>query len=68
MMKYYLNKNAQANWDHEVHTENCVWLPSVENRIYLWVFMSCYQALCEAKKIYANVDGCAHCCPACHHS
>lgn len=67
-MKYYVNINAQANWDHEVHNEYCRWLPTPENRIYLWIFESCKQAVQEAKKIYAKADGCAYCCPLCHTS
>lgn len=67
-MKYYVNKNPQLNWDHEVHSANCIRLPSIENRIYLWDFISCKQALQEAKKIYEKADGCAHCCHLCHHS
>ena len=34
-MRYYVNKNAQPNGDHEVHRATCIWLPDVENRIYL---------------------------------
>lgn len=67
-MRYYVNKNAQSNWDHEVHTFTCARLPSEENRIYLWDFESCWPAKQEAKKIYPNADGCAHCCLNCHTS
>lgn len=31
-MKYYANKNAQSNGDHEVHNENCRKLPLESNR------------------------------------
>jgi len=31
MDHYYVNKNEQSNGDHEVHTGNCIYLPSVEN-------------------------------------
>lgn len=67
-MKFYVNKRPQFNWDHEVHTANCVRLPSQENREYLWDFISCKQAVQEAKKRYPKADGCAHCCPICHTS
>ncbi len=67
-MLYYVNKNPQTNWDHEVHTANCERLPNVENRIYLWSFESCKQAIQAAKRIYPTADGCAHCCPVCHTS
>ena len=65
-MRYYVNKNAQSNGDHEVHTATCSWLPHEGNRIYLGDFTSCGPAKAEAKKYYRTADGCAHCCPACH--
>ena len=67
-MRYYVNKNAQANGQHEVHRATCSWLPTVENRLYLGDFTSSAQAIREAKKYYANVDGCAYCCPESHNS
>jgi hypothetical protein len=66
MARYYVNKNAQANGDHEVHREGCQWLPLPANRIYLGDFLSCGSAKQEAKKYYPTADGCAHCSPACH--
>lgn len=67
-MKYYVNINSQTNWDHEVHNEHCRWLPTPENRIFLWSFESCRYAVQEAKKIYPKADGCAYCCSVCHTS
>jgi len=68
MARYYVNKNAQSNGDHEVHKTGCSWLPAVENRIYLGEFSSCGPAVREAKKYYTQVNGCYYCCPACHTS
>ena len=65
MALYYVNKNAQSNGDHEVHKTGCAWLPNAENRIYLGDFVSCVQAVTEARKHYSQVNGCAHCSPAC---
>ena len=31
MDHYYVNKNAQSNGDHEVHKENCDYLPNSSN-------------------------------------
>ena len=31
MTSYYVNRNAQANGDHEVHTVLCERLPNIEN-------------------------------------
>lgn len=66
MDNYYVNKNAQSNGDHEVHKGSCIWLPDVDNRIYLGYFSNCRDAMREAKKYYSDVDGCYYCCEECH--
>lgn len=69
MALYYVNKNAQANGDHEVHKSGCSYMPSPENRMFLGDFSSCHGAVREAKKTYpTTADGCYHCSPACHTS
>lgn len=65
-MKYYVNKNAQSNGDHEVHTENCYFLPNPENRKYLGEFSNCSDAVKEAKKSYSKSNGCKTCSNSCH--
>jgi hypothetical protein len=67
-MKYYVNKNAQDNGDHEVHTKDCSWLPNENNRLYLGDFSSCSAAVNAAKKYYTQVNGCYHCSLLCHTS
>jgi hypothetical protein len=66
MKKYYVNTKAQSNGDHEVHNEDCKYLPSSENRKYLGEFSNCKPAVEEAKKTYKQTNGCKTCCPACH--
>ena len=68
MKKYYVNKNAQSNGDHEVHTKDCHVLPLPQNRIYLGEFPNCQKAVKKAKEYYDDVDGCIHCCKPCHTS
>jgi hypothetical protein len=63
-MNYYVNNRAQSNGDHEVHQENCIYLPS--DRKYLGDFSSCKPAVDEAKKTYPTADGCKTCSPGCH--
>ena len=65
-MKYYVNNKAQSNGDHEVHTENCTYLPS--DRKYLGDFSNCKDAVAEAKKTYNKSNGCKTCSNACHAS
>lgn len=67
---YYVNRdnNGNPNYDHEVHAEDCYWLPKPEKRIYLGYYASCSDAVRAARSYYPNVDGCAVCCPQCHKS
>lgn len=65
-MKYYANKNAQSNGDHEVHNENCRYLPLEHNRKYLGDYTNCKDAVKKAKETDPSADGCAICSPDCH--
>jgi hypothetical protein len=69
MPNYCVNTNAQSGSnDHEVHdlasTFGC--LPAPANRRDLGAHADCRSAVRTAKTHYADVNGCAHCCPACH--
>jgi len=66
MASYYVNKNAQDNGDHEVHTTGCSYMPNPANRIYLGDYTSCQPAVQEAKKHYSQVNGCYYCSNPCH--
>ena len=69
MAKYYVNNNAQSNGDHEVHKSGCVHMPEERNRQYLGDFVSCHNAVKEAKKKYhSQSDGCFYCSNECHTS
>jgi hypothetical protein len=65
-MKYNVNNRAQSNGDHEVHTENCTFLPS--DKKYLGEFSNCTEAVKEAKKTYTKSNGCKTCSNTCHTS
>lgn len=68
LKNYYVNKisTGNPNYNHEVHSENCPFLPNVLNRIYLGCFFSSTEAINKARLYYSNVDGCAICCPENH--
>lgn len=66
MARYYVNKNAQANGDHEVHTTGCPYMPFEANRIYLGEFLTCQPAVIAAREHYNQVDGCFTCAQPCH--
>ncbi len=68
MARYYVNRNAQANGDHEVHELGCVHMPNEDNRTYLGEFDSCGPAKRKAQGIYPTADGCFYCCRPCHRS
>lgn len=68
MKKYYVNKKAQSNGDHEVHHQDCKYLPNSENRKYLGEFSNCKDAVKEAKKTYTQSNGCKTCSNECHTS
>lgn len=67
MALYYVNKNAQANGDHEVHTTGCSFMPLVENRILLGDFTNCQHAVAKSKRdYYSQSNGCYYCAKPCH--
>jgi len=68
MSRYYVNKNSQANGDHEVHTTGCSYMPNPENKVYLGDFTTCRPAVNAAKALYPKSNGCFYCSNACHTS
>ena len=66
MKKYYVNVSAQANGDHEVHHEDCRYLPAPQNKTYLGQFSNCVPAVVAAKNKHSQVNGCKECSPNCH--
>ncbi|MCC6913206.1 MAG: hypothetical protein IT566_05845 [Rhodospirillaceae bacterium] len=68
MPNYCVNKNAQANGDHEVHRDGCSYLPAPANQHYLGNHLTCQSAVLAAKQVYRQSNGCAYCSPACHTS
>ncbi|WP_062320880.1 hypothetical protein [Halolactibacillus sp. JCM 19043] len=65
---YYFNINVDRNGKHEVHSENCSYLPNTANRKYIGLVSDCKQAMIKAKADNPSkeFDGCYYCCNACH--
>ena len=63
---YFINKHAQETGEHEVHREDCTWLPEDENRLYLGMFNNCIDPVKKSSHYYPMVDGCYYCCRPCH--
>jgi hypothetical protein len=59
--KYYVNKSVLLLGTHEIHKENCKWMPSDKDLLYLGHFESHYGAILEAKRTFARVDACNTC-------
>ena len=66
MAYYCVNKNSQANGDHEVHKVGCSFYPNEENRVALGNHDSCRTAVTAAKRYYTQSNGCYYCSNACH--
>lgn len=66
MARYYVNRNAQDNGDHEVHVTGCSFMPAEHNRQYLGDFSNCWPAVNEARKYYPQSNGCYYCSRECN--
>ena len=66
MTNYYVNNKAQANGDHEVHTEECIHFSVSISSVDLGDYYGCDAAIRKAKTIYTQSNGCFCCCKACH--
>ena len=66
MKLYYVNKKANSNGDHEVHSSECNFLKIIAKKMYLGLFYSCKEAIANAKKTYKQSNGCYYCCNECH--
>ena len=66
MARYYVNTNAQSTGEHEVHKDGCHRMPEPQNRTYLGYFSDAKEAVREARRYFANVDGCYYCASEAH--
>lgn len=64
--KYFVNNNPQMNGDYEVHASTCIYFPLIYNATYLGEFLTCAEAIREAKRRYPQANGCFHCSYLCH--
>lgn len=70
MPRFIINKNAQANGDHEVHnaTIGCSYMPQQANQVDLGTHLSCAGAVTNAKSKWPGlrINGCYYCSISCH--
>ena len=65
-MRYFVNRNAQPNGDHEVHVPTCDYFPAPANLQFLGEYDNCFAAVREARRFYPRSNGCYFCCRPCH--
>jgi hypothetical protein len=65
MESYYVRIKQQSLGYNTVHKEDCIFLPDIEDRIYLGEFNSCKKAVRLAKLDFKEVTGCIFCCKEC---
>ncbi|QNO14953.1 hypothetical protein HYG86_09280 [Alkalicella caledoniensis] len=68
MKFYYFNNNTDNKGKHEVHTEDCSFLPATINRSYIGFHSNCKDAITNAKRANPakSFDGCYWCSTQCH--
>lgn len=66
-MKYYLDRRADGQGLHQIHREDCPYLPERSDLIPLGDYPDCHGPLMKSMAAhYAASDGCAHCSMTCH--
>jgi hypothetical protein len=66
MPNYYVSHRAHDNGDHEVHAQNCEYLP--KDLVYLGNFAGCEVAIERARELFRQVNGCIWCARECRTS
>lgn len=68
LKEYYFYNYEDEHGYHEIHSEDCKFLPLPENRTLIGSSSSCSSALMNAQIKYPDkkFDGCFYCCRECH--
>ena len=53
MNLYFVDKNKQLEGAHDIHTFECSCLPAGDHRIFLGAFLTCQEALIEARQHFS---------------
>ena len=61
MYKYFVSRVSIGNGNHEVHKEDCCFIPFPELRIDLGVHENGKSAVEKAKIFYEQINGCYYC-------
>lgn len=65
---YYFNTITDSKGNHEVHTQECIFLPSEGTRKRIGMESNCQNAIASAKRDNPGktFDGCFYCSKECH--
>jgi hypothetical protein len=62
MSAYYVSVRTDRNGEHEVHSEECGFLPIEGERLLLGEFEAARDAITEAARLAGVSVACVHCC------
>ena len=66
MRNYYVSKKAEPDGSHDVHHNQCIFMPHSANEvIYLGKFDDCNGALKASREHYKETQGCFFCSYEC---
>lgn len=65
MSAFYVSQFVSNCGIHAVHRRGCGGIPEPRKRLYLGEFATCEDALVEARRHFALVEGCPDCAPRC---
>lgn len=68
MKNYFFYKLPDKNGYHEVHHEDCAYLPGPYHRYAIGKFSNCEEAIKEVESLFPMLkfDGCFFCSESCH--
>lgn len=67
---YYFNNKVDNHYRHEIHIEDCPYIPELLDRTFIGLESNCKAAISRAKREHPtkDFDGCYYCCIECHKS
>lgn len=66
MGQYVVDRVAQANGEHRVHSSSCPYRPAVRRCVDLGRHAGCASAMALARQYFLHSNGCHWCATVCH--
>lgn len=67
MPNFYLSKELSQHFEHEIHKDDCLYLPDEKSRNLIGNFNTSQEAFDAISKSTQHVNGCYWCCNSIHH-